>query len=109
MDAKENHLIVHDDDVQRWAILVNNSFPQPLPPSQFSASRFFIYNWKKEHGIVSRKVTKFVSLRFADEEKKIEDNALQFVLEVQSLIPNDFLPHRVINIDQMGINLEVVN
>ena len=58
---------------------------------------------------MSRKVTKFVSLRFADEEKKIEDNALQFVLEVQSLIPNDFRPHRVINIDQMGINLEVVS
>ena len=109
MDAKKHHLIVHDDDVQRWAILVNNTFPQPLPPSQFSASRFFVYNWKKEHRIVSRKVTKFVSLQFADEEKKIEEDALQFVLEVQSLIPNDFPPHRVINIDQMGVNLEVVS
>lgn len=102
-------MIVHEDDVQRWAILVNQSFPQPLPPTQFSAHRSFIHTWKKENRIVSRKVTKFVSLCFIKDEKKVEEDALNFVLEVQSLIPTEFPPSRVINIDQMGINLEVVS
>jgi len=61
-EAKENHLIVHDDDVQRWALLVNHSFPEPLPHHLFSGSAKFVTRWKKQNRVVSRKITKIVSI-----------------------------------------------
>lgn len=57
MQAKRNHMTLHDIDIRRWAL----SIAKELHCDNFKASPSWVLNFKKAHNIVSRKVTKFVS------------------------------------------------
>uniref|UniRef100_A0A1B0CYV5 DDE-1 domain-containing protein n=1 Tax=Phlebotomus papatasi TaxID=29031 RepID=A0A1B0CYV5_PHLPP len=90
-----------------WATHANNSLPESLSSQFFTASKKFITGWKKNK-IVSRKITKFVTPRILQEQPDVKEKALDFVLEVQEFLQDTKIDlEKVINIDQMGINLEV--
>lgn len=57
LEAKKQNITVHDLDLRRWAL----ASAREIQCSNFKASNFWLYNFKKAHHIVSRKVTKFVS------------------------------------------------
>lgn len=57
LEADADHQTVHDLDLRRWALQESRN----LAPMKFKASASWLYHFNKARGIVSRKITKFVS------------------------------------------------
>lgn len=51
--------IIHDKDLQKWALQAQKDIGQE--DFRFKASNTWVLNFKKAHGIVSRKINKFVT------------------------------------------------
>ncbi|KAE8739814.1 hypothetical protein FOCC_FOCC014682 [Frankliniella occidentalis] len=100
--AKNNHKIVHDVDLKRWAL----KKARDLQCNQFKASDSWVYNFKKHHRIVSRKITKFVSKKEVRDREAIKDLALDFVINAIPLV-EEYGPDRIVNTDQSGFQLEI--
>ena len=83
-EARNLSLCVHDADLQRWAVAKARQISLP----DFSASGHWIYNFKRKHRIVSRKVSKVVSLRSVRNTDEIETSATIFVNHVRSKAKN---------------------
>ena len=97
-----NKLIIHDDDLQRWALQKANELNLP----NFKASRKWLDKFKKSQRIVSRKITKFVSSDYVEKQEEIENMALSFVHEAKEMFV-DYDPNEVCNTDQSGFNKEL--
>ena len=97
---KNNRIIVHDRDLQETALLA----AKKIKLDNFKASQHWISKFKTKHGIVSRKITKFVSTKTMNEEADFEKISKNFVVEVRELIPKF---NKVYNTDQSGIKLEM--
>ena len=78
--------------------------PKKIKLDNFKASQHWISKFKTKHGIVSRKITKFVSTKTMNEEADFEKISKNFVVEVRELIPKF---NKVYNTDQSGIKLEM--
>ncbi|CAF4526778.1 unnamed protein product [Rotaria magnacalcarata] len=57
IDARDNSLMVHDIDIQRWALKI----AKEIKLDEFHASDGWLKNFKGRHGIVSRRVTNIVT------------------------------------------------
>lgn len=57
LEADSDQRTVHDLDLRRWALQESRN----LAPMKFKASTSWLFRFKKARGIVSRKITKFVS------------------------------------------------
>jgi hypothetical protein len=75
---KRNHrLVIHDEDLRRWALQYNRSLTHPL--SDFKAKEHWLFNFKRHFNIGSRKVTKIVMRIQLEEAVGIEDSAKNFI------------------------------
>ena len=61
----------------------------------FKASRSWVYNFKKVHHIVSRKITKFVTRKTLEDDEKLKKIVQKFVQEVKPLV-KEYGPDNVI-------------
>ena len=66
-EGVQNNIIIHDIDIARWALKAQQEINAP----GFIASRSWIQRFKIAHGIVSRKVTKFITKKVYN-QKMIE-------------------------------------
>lgn len=100
--ARLNNLTVHDADIKRWA----RDTARNLGFNTFKASDTWLRQFKLNFRIVGRKVTKFVSLNFNNEQQDVELTAMEFVHNTrQSLM--DYYEGNVYNSDQSGFNKEL--
>lgn len=105
-DARSTAQTVHDRTLQRWALQINsNLISSGQGISNFKASSFWLYNFKKTHRIRSRKVTKVVTTKRQREDAKIKEECDAFVAKVRSLITPDN-HHKFWNTDQSGLDFE---
>lgn len=102
----ENHIMMHDRDLCRWAIA--KAYENAEARYKFKASKKWLYNFKIENSIVSRKVTKFTKRNYSDEERRTEYIAADFVKNFLVLSRN-YMPKHIFNTDQCGINIELVS
>lgn len=100
--AKRNHLIVHERDIRRWSLKKN----QEISLSNFRASHQWIWKLKNANGIVSRKITKFITHNFTRENLNIQETAKQFVESSRQYF-DQYLPNEIFNSDQSGFNYEL--
>ena len=100
-EAKANYKIVHDEDLRRWAYQINC---QLLCPN-FKASSRWAQSFKAANRIRSRKITRTVTPRFAQEEIALNEKAHAFVQEVVAI--KGTFERYVYNTDQSGFNYEM--
>lgn len=101
--SSERSLSIHDIDIKRWALRAREEIN--LSPTLFTASTFWVHNFKVNHGIVSRKINKFVTKKQISSKEKLLQASSEFVSKVKSeimLVGED----NVYNSDQSGFNLE---
>lgn len=103
-NAIEAGLIVHDSDIKKWALEAWGE--QGSGDRPFVASSKWIYNFKKAHRIVSRKITKFVSRKTIEDSANLKKSADEFVASVKPFIA-EYGPENVYNSDQSGFQLEI--
>ena len=96
--ARDNFLIVHDQDLQRWA--KNKARELDF---QFQASDSWLLHFKRRNGIVSRKVTKIVSTNYVYEEKVIQETVNKFLKDAKEYVKS-FGEENTFNSDQSGFN-----
>lgn len=101
--ALNNGFIIHDRDLQRWALQANEE--QSGNKMVFKASKYWLFNFKKAHGIVSRKITKFVTRKTITDGEKLKEEAAKFVDEIKPLVTK-YGATNVYNSDQSGFRLE---
>ena len=100
--ARENCLPIHDIDLKRWAL--QRAQQQSL--LEFAASRHWITTFKHRHGIVSRKITKFVTKHALDDAEEIEQAAARFLKEAKAEM-QEYRPTEIMNTDQVGLEKEL--
>jgi hypothetical protein len=103
VESELAYLPIHDCDLQHWA----QSKASEIGLQSFTASEKWVYKFKKEYGIRSRKTTKFVTKTDIADESEIAESAKAFRLEFQEVRKNKY--KKIFNADQVGINLEFVS
>jgi hypothetical protein len=100
--AKENNLIIHDSDLKRWAIKRRNE----ISLQNFTASNMWLWRFKQQHRIVSRKITKFVTRNYSKERADQISTANLFVNSTK-LFLQSYTDNQIYNTDQSGFNKEI--
>lgn len=96
--ARNRHHPVHDKDLRRWALHIAKSIN-----FEFKASLSWVYRFKKENQISSRKA-KIISSRSIQNQEEILNAAKEF----QELIKTESWKWPIVlNTDQMGFNKEL--
>jgi hypothetical protein len=92
--------IVHDIDLKRWALLKKKEVGLPA----FVASHFWLIYFKRKNRILSRKITKYMSvLQIASIKESIEEiNRIFFENAVSKF--EEYRPDHILNTDQSGFN-----
>ena len=91
-------LPIHDIDIQRWGLQA----AKQMNLDDFQASIAGLLEFKKRHGICSRKITNIVTkneINNFDDIKKSEDQFLQRFYQLSG----KYLPKQILNTDQVGI------
>ena len=101
-NAKRRHLTVHDYDLRRWAL----NKQKELKINGFNASRNWIWKFKVANRIRSRKITKFITHNYSQENNNINETANLFVNSCESYFQH-YKKSQIFNIDQTGFNLEI--
>lgn len=101
-EAIDSKITVHDIDVRRWALQKKHE----LNMTWFKAGRWWVWQFKKTHNIVSRKITKFVSVSSIHEGTDLEEQCESFLNSVKPRILR-YGVSNVYNSDQSGFNLEM--
>jgi len=104
LEFQAAHLPIHDCDLQSWALAKATE----VGCDSFSASDKWVFKFKKQFGIRSRKTTKFVTKSDVEEEMEIADKAEAFRLDFQRKVRCNRY-YQIFNADQVGINLEFVS
>ncbi len=100
-NAMQKKLPVHDNDIRRWAI----SKARTLEFNSFTASKFWLWKFKSTNRIRSRKINKFVTSNYLQEDDHIIGVAKLFV-DSSKVLPNYQSSH-IFNTDQSGFNYEL--
>lgn len=103
-EALDKRLTVHDLDIRRWALEAREKVC--LSTDLFTASEKWLHKFKKAHGIVSRKINKFVTQKSVIEKNKLEIQANDFIKKVKRALSN-VGEANAFNSDQSGFNLEM--
>lgn len=102
MDKRAFHIGVHDRDLRRWAL----AEARQLHHTSFKASPSWLYDFKVNHSLVSRKILRVISPRMIVEDEGIEQSAEDFVRQVKALMAAH--PNRpMFNADQSGFEKEL--
>ncbi len=72
--ARNNFLIIHDCDLQKWAKNKAREFD-----FEFKASNSWLSRFKKRNRIVSRKVTKIVSTNYVQDQETNKQTTNEFL------------------------------
>jgi hypothetical protein len=88
--------------LKRWAIKRRNE----ISLQNFDASHQWIWKFKHQHRIVSRKITKFVTRNYSKERDNQISTANLFVNSTKSFLKN-FTDDQIYNTDQSGFTKEV--
>jgi hypothetical protein len=102
LKAKNNYLTVHDNDLKRWAIKRNIEISLPY----FTASHSWLWRFKTQNRIVSRKITKFVTRSYSKERMDLIKTANLFIDSTKHFI-QDYSDDEVLNTDQSGFTKEL--
>lgn len=97
IESRAKNLIIHDFNLKIWSLEFANS----IKFDSFKASDSWLYNFKKRNNIVSRKITKFVSLHFDVQEEEKHKIAMEFVQKAKVLC-NNYDDDNIFNADQSG-------
>jgi len=95
-------LITHDSDIRKWALQA----AREVGYTNSVASSYWIPQFKSRHGIVSRKINRFVTRNYMDDEERKFIESTTFVGEIQEIFLNT-PASSVFNTDQSGFNLEL--
>lgn len=101
--ASDRNLSIHDLDLKRWALKAREVVH--LPSQLFTASSKWIHNFKIQHGIVSRKINKFVTQAHILNKAELLEQSSNYVSQVKLEI-GLLGTANVYNSDQSGFNLE---
>lgn len=96
--------IVHDRDLQKWALQAQKDIG--YEDFRFKASNHWVNNFKKAHRIVSRKINKFVTKKTIEGTEYLQRKADEFVIKIKKLIREKGIQN-VYNSDQSGFQLEI--
>jgi hypothetical protein len=99
--ALERKAVIHEFDIRQWGIQAASA----LEFAEFKASRFWVYNFKAEHSIVSRKVSKFITPLQRESRPSLMDSISELRSDIRCHISNKTAA-LVFNTDQSGFNLE---
>lgn len=102
--ARDPFKTIHDFNIRKWALQAASKFQGPN--FQFRASRYWVENFKKRHGITSRKIQKLVSKRDVEDMDKKQQLVDKFREDFKKCAPQ-FSPSHIFNTDQVGTNYEV--
>lgn len=101
--ALDNGLIIHDKDIQKWAMQASQQFGSDF---KFKASGHWLSRFKIAHRIVSRKINKFVSRKTLEGSEELEIKANTFLFAVRQSIAQVGIAN-IYNSDQSGFQLEM--
>lgn len=97
---------IMDLEIERWAL----DLASGLGLTNFKASQSFVYRFKQRHGITSRRIQKFVSIRHIASLEARQRAATVFAESVRELLGEEQIrPEFVFNADQTGIPYEIVS
>lgn len=102
--AMDSGHIVHDKDLQRWALQAQKKIGNE--DIRFKASKHWLTRFKHAHRIVSRKINKFVTRKTLESTTEIEKKSDQFVNDVRQCALSVGWAN-VYNSDQSGFQLEM--
>ena len=100
--AREKLLSIHDINFKTWGIRK----AREIGDHTFQASEHWLWDFKRRHGICSRKITKLVTKREIESKEEIKQSADEFIQKFLTLLPK-YKPENVLNTDQSGLELEV--
>lgn len=103
-NAIEAGHMVHDNDLQRWALQAKKRIG--YEDIRFRASNHWLANFKKAHRIVSRKINKFITKKTLEGADYLRSQANTFVHEIKNIIKEKGTAN-VFNTDQSGFQLEI--
>ena len=101
-NSRQQLLSVHDVDLKRWGL----KKAAELGDTSFLAGDRWLYEFKKRHHVVSRKISKLVTKRDVLNKDDINQSAEDFVHNAKKVILN-YHPDYVLNTDQSGLQLEM--
>lgn len=102
--AIESNLIVHDNDLRRWALQGQKLLGHI--DIRFRASETWVKKFKLAHRIVSRKINKFITKKSVENREELHRKEIEFVAKIKKLISRVGLKN-VFNSDQSGFQLEM--
>jgi hypothetical protein len=102
INARERALPIHDLDLQRWALKT----AEEVKLSNFHTSHGWLINFKRRHGIVSRRITIIVTRNDIENYNVVQKSKQDFLLQYSHLL-SDYSSSEVINTDQSGVEKEV--
>ena len=102
MKKMEAGIILHDTDLRRAALLINETLKIP----NFKASLNWISKYKKTYRISSRKITKIVSKKTMNNDEKRKETAADFISNIKDVL-TDIPLSAVLNADQSGFQKEL--
>jgi hypothetical protein len=94
-------LAVHDRDIKRWALAKSRTLNLP----DFIASDTWIKAFKRNNGIVSRRVTKFITTRHQRNREEIENCGVAFHVDFEATItPKGFVSKKAISVPTKSLS-----
>jgi len=81
-NANDENRIIHDLDLWRWALEAN----EKINFLHFKAEATWILNFKRKHGIVSRKIKKFINHSSKTNQEQLQITRQEFISFVKSFI-----------------------
>jgi hypothetical protein len=88
--------------LKRWAIKKGNE----ISLQNFTASNMWLWRFKQQYRIVSRKITKFVTRNYSKDRADQIYTANLFVNSTKLLLQN-YTDNQIYNTDQSGFNKEI--
>lgn len=101
--ARDSLSTIHDRDIRRWAL----EEARKLQVSGFTASHSWLQEFKRKNKIVSRKITRFVTMKQQMNKEEIENRGVVFLQKFEQEIGSKFGAHEIFNTDQSGYQYEM--
>lgn len=102
VQARQQYLPVHDNDIQRWALRAARDFSF----DDFQASDSWLRSFKSRHNICSRKITNVITKREVANEDDIIKSKEKFK-ELFNHLSSKYEGSEIINTDQVGVEKEL--
>lgn len=101
-DSRRRMKQVHDRDIISWAM----HKAEEIHYNDFKASSHWIFDWKKTHQIVKRKINKRFTRKEIDDEPQVQQSIDEFVSKIRSSISCEN-PPILFNADEAGYACEL--